>query len=164
MKNGFVSGSIPAEALIEMLKAIATIRTYLPFLTPLSPDQRQGMLKLGSGSLHFVQKVRDIVSSNLDLVPKAMNPEEFLSDVALVEALDRLRPELLALVEGMDDTRMAAGSDAMTSSIQIYGVLGKAKRTVPGLDEIVRDLGIRFRRSSRAVTPTAVADASTPQA
>ncbi len=164
MKKGFVSGAIPAEALVEMLKAIETLKKYLPFVATLSPLQRRGMLKLGSGSLHFVQQVRDIVKSNPDLVPKAMEPEEFLADVALVESLDRLMPDLMSLAEGVDDTRMAAGSDAMTAAVQVYGVLGKAKRSVPGLDEIVRGLANRFRRGSRAAADPGTPDAPTPQA
>ncbi len=162
MSKGLVSGTLSPDALAEMLAAIATLRKHLPFVAALSPVQRRGLLKLGTRSLEFVRKIRDVVKSNGDLVPKAMDVEEFLSDVALVDELDRLAPDLTSLSEAVEDTRMAAGSDAMSSAVQIYGVLAKAKRTVPGLDEIVRDLGVRFRRN-RAAAPRATAEAASPQ-
>ncbi len=152
--KGLVTGSIPATTLSIILTALATVREHLGFLIALSPDQRKTLFKMGTRSLEFVTQVRDVVASNADLVPKAMEPEEFLSDVALIEAINRILTDLLPMVEAMEDTRMAAGSDAMTSATSIYGVLQSSRKAVPGLDEVVKKLAKRFRRSGVAADVT----------
>ena len=69
---------------------------------------------------------------------------------------------LTALAGAVDDTRMAAGSDAITSAVEMYAVLGRAKRTVPGLVETVRELGVRFRKTGRNGTPEPTEAATAP--
>jgi hypothetical protein len=49
------------------------------------------------------------------------------------------------LTEQVDDTLLAVGSDAMTSSLTVYDYVKTAAKKTPGLKTIAEQLGERFK-------------------
>ena len=90
-----------------------------------------------------------MLGENPKLVPATMDVAEAQRDL---EMRDRLRPRairLSQLMARMDDTDFALGSDAMQVATQGYALLkvvGKAQ----GLDEVRKDLGVRFAKTRKA--------------
>jgi hypothetical protein len=60
------------------------------------------------------------------------------------------------LTEQVDDTLMAVGSEAMTSSLTVYDYVKTASKRTPGLKTVAEQLGERFKaikgRPTKAVS------------
>ncbi len=69
-------------------------------------------------------------------------------DLALYEALYPVLLSLTQLQELVDDTCIAAGSEAYTAALAIYNY-AKASGDVAGLDAVIDEMGRRFTRSSK---------------
>lgn len=143
--NNGISAILSPEALAEVVGAVETIRHHLPFLVPLSPRERQGRIKLGPKSVHFVRAIRTVAEENAELVSAIVDLDEFKRDVALVEAFEMFVHNLTQLHEAIDDTRVAVGGEAMMAAMRIYAVLKAARKSVPGLDQTLNEMGARFR-------------------
>ena len=146
MPKGQVSEVLSADAVRRILNAIGVIQQQLPFLVILSPEERKGILKLGPKSVKFVSSVKQMAQANPGMVPPAYDAPEFVRDVVLGEALDEFAPQLSQLAEAVSDTRMVAGSEAMTTALLLYGVFKGGRKVVPGLDGAVAEMGARFKR------------------
>jgi len=53
----------------------------------------------------------------------------------------------------IDDTRMAAGKDAMQQAIPVYNYVKTAAKTTPGLKPVAEQLGERFKRAGKTKPP-----------
>ncbi len=149
MTKGLISATLTPDALREINEAIGTIKRLLPFLLAVGPKQRVGIVKLGPKSVHFVNSVRQMADKTAKLVPEAFDLVEFARDVEIVNAIGEFAPQLEQLVEAVKDTRTVAGSEAMVTALRLYEVFKAARRTVPGLDGALAELGGRFKGSRR---------------
>ncbi len=149
MTKGLVSATLTPEALREINEAIGTIKRRLPFLLAVGPKQRLDVVKLGPKSVHFVNSVRQMADKSPELVPAAFDLVEFARDVEVVNAIGKFAPQLEQLVEAVKDTRTMAGSEAVITALRLYEVFKAARRTVPGLDGALAELGARFKGSRR---------------
>lgn len=146
MPKGCISEVLTPDARKEIADAIATLKRRLPFLLALAPKERQSMVKLGPKSVKFVSNVKRMGLDNPDLVPNAFDFPEFVKDVELVEALDPFAGQLSALAQGTEDTRMIAGSEAMTTALRLYEVFKAERQVVPGPQPALDELGARFKK------------------
>lgn len=74
-----------------------------------------------------------------------MNKEEFRKDATVVIALQPLYQVLAPLLSDIEDTRMLAGSEAMTEGKSYYGSVSlAAKAGASGAQAIYEDLSERF--------------------
>ncbi len=150
MPKGKVSEIVSSDTIAKILAAVKTINDLLPFLVALSNDERKSMLKLGPKSLKFVRDVRDMAVANPGIVLGAHDLPEFVKDVDVLEAFGKFAPQVMKLAEGIGDTQMVAGSEAMTTSLLNYGSFKSARKIVSGLDGSLGELGARFKRGPRA--------------
>ena len=151
-----ISATLPPGDAKEILAAIATIRAKLPFLIDLTPAQRHGLPKLGDKSLSFVSKAVEIAAQNEDILPKNFDLAEYQKDVALFQTLTPIVQALRQITELVDDTTLAAGSDAYAASLVVYQ-LAKIAGKGQGIDRTLDDLGKRFakRAAQKPEKPTA---------
>ena len=116
-----------------------------PYATPLTPQERQTLPKMGEKTLAFVEKSHEFAQSNPMLVPNYMNMGEFEVDYAdacgLYSAVNKTRQ----LLDNLADTQMAAGSEAFQCSLMFYhSAKAGAENNVPGAKAVYEELRKRF--------------------
>ena len=157
----YVSGSLTAAQVTAILNAVATIRTNLPFLHPLSPEDRHALPKMGQKSQPFVSQVYLAAKANPTALPASFDLAAFDTDYALWQALGPIGAQLSQLAEAFDDTMLALGSDLYSESLDAYVYLktGNAANTV---NDLRTSIGRRFaKRSTKEETPAATPAATT---
>jgi hypothetical protein len=143
-----ISATLTPEQRDAVMQAVATIKTNLPFLVDLSPEERKTLPKMGDKSRAFVSKALEVATQNPDFLPRSFDIEEFRKDVQLPETLYPLLLAIAQLHELLDDTYLAVGSEAYTAALQVYNY-AKASGNIGGLDTLVEEMGQRFARKPR---------------
>ncbi|WP_287130921.1 hypothetical protein [Candidatus Cyanaurora vandensis] len=151
-----IQATLSAADLQEIKTAIATIKQKVPFLIALTTDERRSLMKMGNKSLAFVTKSLNAAQSNPGILPASFDLPGYTQDVELVTNLNEILTSLLQLTEQVDDTVLATGSEAMSSSLTIYDYVKTAAKKQPGLKSIAEELGERFKAlgKRRSTTPT----------
>ncbi len=155
MQN-LVSLNLSAQDLADVDNAIATLRRVFAQMIALQPSQRRDLYKMGDKSEVFCRQTLAVLAANPQIIPPNLNLAEAQADLA---ALDQLRPrlqQLEQLVERVDDTALALGSDIITVALEGYGLL-KVSGKSEALKGARKDLSARFAKSSRAAEPATAA-------
>jgi len=100
---------------------------------------------MGDRSEAFCREAVAAFGEHADVLPRNFDLDGYRGDL---EAFDALRPRRLSLarlLEKMEHTEMALGSDLMTASLEGYAVL-KISGRATGLDGVREALGSRFSR------------------
>jgi hypothetical protein len=148
MSQNLVTLTLADADLAEINAALGTLETKLRGLIDLSPQERQELSKMGPKSEQFVRQTLVLVRENASALPGNFDLAEAENDL---KAIDQLRPRLArlrVLVEKMDDTSVALGSDAMGAALVAHGVLKFSGRG-QGLDELHGQMSSRFKRGRR---------------
>jgi len=145
-----ISATVSAADKQAVRTAVTAIRTTLPFLVNLTPDERKNLYKTGPNSLSFVQNSLQAAKNNPGILPGNFSATEFESDVNLLADLTDLGMLLTQLASELDDTRLAVGSEAMGEATQVYNYVKAAAKTTPGLKPVADQLGERFQRANAA--------------
>lgn len=149
VKN-LVSASITAADKTAILAAIDVIKTKLPFLIALTPEERRGGFKLGDKTIPFLEKVTEYATSHPAFVPGFVSAAEMNKDFQIAKDMKDFLQLLRPLVQGMDDTQMEAGIEALWPAMSYYdSVKSAAARDVPGARAIYDDLRKRFPGAPR---------------
>lgn len=114
-----------------------------PMLVPLDAISRRRLVKMGDASEAFCRKSRDAMGKNRGLLPPSLDVDEMGRDLDTHDALNARLVRLVQLVEKIQDTDMAPGSDAMVAALEGYAFLKIAGKG-EGLDGLRRELGKRF--------------------
>jgi hypothetical protein len=157
MPDNRISASLSQADRQAVLDALNTIRTKLPFLIDLSPEERRTLPRMGDKSRGFVAQALEVAEQNPDILPRSFDVSEMRKDVELLSALSPVLAALAQLNELVDDTYMAVGSEAYAAALLVYQ-FARAAGKGSALDSALDALGQRFARKSRS----APADKSTP--
>ena len=141
-----VSQAIPASVLADVLQNVRDARKKLaPYLTPLTPEQRSDLPKMGDKSLAFVTKAADYAQTLGSLMPQYLDVTGLVTDAGVSADLLPVYQELLGLTTDVESTRMQAGSEGYTASLVAYGALKTAAhQNQPGAQAAVAELETRF--------------------
>lgn len=125
--------------------AVGAIRTNLPFLFGLTPEERRRLSKMGPESQAFAETTLDLARQNPDILPASFPLTDFEEDLALYDAMEEVFLAIQSLYEEIRDTRTQAGSEAWAAARAIYYY---AQGSVVGgqLDDALQQLGLRFAR------------------
>lgn len=131
--------------------AITSVNEVLePKLISLTTGDRVERMKMGDGSVSFVEKVLDYAQSNPEFAPPYMNVPELAIDLNAVKDLQSIYRPLVQLVKLLDDSILLSGSEAMVASLSYYASIRTAsKMNIPNAKPIYDDLKKRFARSRR---------------
>ena len=136
------------------MEAITSIRETLPFLIDLSLEVHQGMPKLGDRNQTFTRNALEISTQIPDFLPRSFDIEEMRRNLELLEALQPILLALMHVQELIEDTAVAAGSEAYRAALEVCRC-ARASGSVAGLDNLVEEMGQRFaQQSSRGRTST----------
>jgi hypothetical protein len=153
MPDNRVSAVLSETDRQALLAAIETIRTKLPFLIDLSPEQRRSLPKMGDKSRAFVGKALAIAQQNSNFLPRSFDVEEMARDVTLAEALWPVMAALTRLQEQVTDTYTEVGSEAYSAALVVYQY-GRNSGDGESLEGLLDDMGQRFARKSRSTKTT----------
>ncbi|NJM72821.1 MAG: hypothetical protein HC862_23255 [Scytonema sp. RU_4_4] len=149
-----ISAILSTEDIQQIKAALQTVQQKMPFLITLSTEERHKLFKMGDKSLAFVNNSITAAVSNPNILPASFNLEEFIRDYQLAATLTELLIALRQLSEQVDDTLLAVGSEAMSSSLTVYDYVKTAAKKTPGLKSLSEQLGERFKAiRSKSVKP-----------
>ena len=151
-----IAATLSPEDIQEIKAALQTVQRKMPFLITLSTEERRKLVKMGDKSLAFVNNSITAAQSNREILPATFDVEELVQDYQLAAALTELLTSMQQLTEQVDDTLMAVGSEAMTSSLTVYDYVKTASKKTPGLKTVAEQLGERFKaigKGKSAKTP-----------
>ncbi|MDR2292847.1 MAG: hypothetical protein LBE11_05160 [Prevotellaceae bacterium] len=142
---------IPPQVLAQAQSKIDEANALLaPYLLVLSPDERHSLPKMGDKTLSFVEKAFDYARHYPALCPSYLNIEEFDIDMADATGLRTIHISAQQLSDSIDDTSMAAGSEAYQAALVFYNAVKiAAAQDIPGAKEIYNDLKSRFPSTKR---------------
>ncbi len=152
-----LSATLSEATKTTILKKISEIRALLPFLLNLTPDERQGLPKLGSRTLAFDEQCASYMEQNPSLVPGFVDLTELAMDRALRIPLNDIAREVSSLAGSVEDTCTLVGHETYMAELAFYqSVRQAAKRGIPGAQTILDDLRERFPGSvlTPATPPT----------
>ena len=147
MQN-LVSLTLSTQDLADFDAAIATLRRLTANLRALEPSKRRHLNKMGEKSEFFCRQTLNVLAANPQVVPSTLDVAEAQRDLLAVE---QLRPRLVQLeqiLERMDDTVTALGSDVIVAAIEGYALLGVTGKT-EGLKAARRELSARWAKGPR---------------
>ncbi|MEH2149950.1 hypothetical protein [Nostoc sp.] len=140
-----IAATLSPQDIQEIKAALQTVQRKMPFLITLSTEERRKLVKMGDKSLAFVNNSITAAQSNREILPATFDVEELVQDYQLAAALTELLTSMQQLTEQVDDTLMAVGSEAMTSSLTVYDYVKTASKKTPGLKTVAEQLGERFK-------------------
>lgn len=149
-----ISATLAAGAITAINGAIATIRTNLPFLMSLTPEERKKLPKLGDGRVALLEDALPLMVANPDLVPSYTQIAEVTKDGDLRDALDPIFNSIATLCQDVEDTEMIVGSELYNAIRGFYlNCREAAKRGVATAQAVVDVLAKYFARPGRPPTP-----------
>lgn len=148
MPDNRISAALSQADRQAVLDAVNTIRTKLPFLVDLSPEERRSLPRMGDKSRGFVAQALEVATQNPDILPRSFDVEEMRKDVELLGALAPILAALAQLNELVDDTVMAVGSEAYASALLVYQ-FARAAGKGSALDTALDGMAQRFARKTR---------------
>jgi hypothetical protein len=156
MTQNMISLNLTDADLTGIDEALAVLEQRLAPLVGLTPDERRGLVKMGEKSETFCRETLVVLAQNPRLLPPSFDLAEARNDLA---QLDHLRPcaaRLRRLLEKIDDSETALGSDVMTAALEGYALL-KVSGKGAGLDALRQGMSARFARKSRIKAVAAAA-------
>jgi len=124
--------------------ALAALAAALPCLINLTAAERATLNRLGESNLAFVVKALVIAEAHPEILPASFTLDAFRHDVELVDRLYAIRHALRRLCGRLDDTCLAAGSEAYGAALQVYRYAKLQQLASSALGGTVDELGRRF--------------------
>ncbi len=141
-----LSATIPAAKLAEALDLLKQARAVLdPFLHPLTPDERQSIVKMGDKSMGFMGKLLDYATNSPTFVPAFISVAELQQDVDMAVGLAPLDQYAAQLALDLNSTVLVAGAEGMGAALPVYkNIKFMADMKQPGAQAAYDDLSQRF--------------------
>lgn len=155
--NNIISLNLTTEEDEAIKQAISTLNTtLLPKLITLTKEERIELPKMGDKTLAFTTKANEYTAQNEALVPPYFSVEEFTTDLNATTQLRGYAQQLAPLMEALDDSTMAAGSEAYQAALLFYSIIKTAaENNVPGAKVIANELSQRFSWRTKQEPDTA---------
>jgi hypothetical protein len=147
---------IPADVIELVRQKLNEIKFALaPYAVTLTPKERRDKNKMGEKTFTFVEKAHDYAVENPALVPPYLDMQKFNVDFADAHNLWTIRNDSEQVHEMIDDTAMAAGSEALDASLVFYNSTKVATaQDVSGAKAVYDELKKRFVRKKRSANDT----------
>lgn len=124
-----LSVKLSAEQKNDIIGKLVDLKSVLPFLISLTVKERISLRKLGGKRKGFLIDIHTLAKAHPDAIPKVVDIEEFGIDAQLFADLSDIMGYLLPIYEGMQDTILAVGSEALKAADICYGNLKLAEKS-----------------------------------
>ena len=137
----------------DVLTALSTIESKMPFLITLTLEERKKLLRYGDKSLAFIENTLSVAQQFPDILPASFPKDEFAKDVALLRQLTKVQFVADLTMEKMHDTKAAVGAEAMQAGLIVYELAKSAQRYNQTMKSVVEQLGQRFEALGKRPNP-----------
>jgi hypothetical protein len=121
-----------------------------PYLLALTPAERHELPKMGEKTIGFVEKAYDFALKNPNLVQAYLDMGAFGADFSDAHGLWTLLNSIQQLEQGVNDTELAAGSEAYQAALAFYKYIKMAaEQDIQGAKAIYDALKPRFPGGKR---------------
>jgi hypothetical protein len=141
-----------AEQTTAINAAVSDLEATLVSMEAATPKERRDLVKLGPRSREFAELALTVARDHTSLLPAGLDLPALERDAAAYVHLQAVRVRLEALLTRVSDTCMFAGSDWMNGAHTVYRAL-RAHGEGSGLDQVIQDLGRRFKKTSPVPDP-----------
>ena len=108
--------------------------------------------KMNVNNKVFTEDAINAALNNPTLFPNFVNVDEMNNDLRLFEKMDELVVVLRQLLERVSDTQLLAGSEAYSSALAVYKIIGAAADAgIEGTKAIYDQLKARFTRPASVI-------------
>ncbi|MBL8257534.1 hypothetical protein J2X02_001999 [Pseudoxanthomonas japonensis] len=145
MTQNRIAMTFQTDRLERIDGSLIALEADLDLLIALTPEERLELLKMGDKSRAFCEKALEVAGQHAGLMPRDFDIEAFRQDHLALAALRPRLARMAYLMQRMEDTERALGSDIMAAALEVYGVLKVAGKD-QGVDEARNALAERFSR------------------
>ena len=138
-----------AKAAIEI--AVETIRTNLPFLINLDPDDRKKKRKTGTKREGYVVGVYDASVAHGEVIPPTFSLDEWTKDEVLNTVLKGVYSLVGNLAENISDTLLQIGSERIKQADTCIDYLKTAAKGNAALTDEVNHIAETFAGQGRRI-------------
>ena len=151
-----ISAEITDEVKAQILTKCQEIKDLLPFLINLSPDEKRGILTIGTERSAMDDNFATEMGSHPALVPDYVDISEITRDRELRGDLLEILQRFREVSKALEDTAHVAGSDVLLGYLSFYNnVQQAAKRGVAGANSLLENMARFFPRNRRNQAPPA---------
>ena len=143
MTQNLVSLDLGTEDIAAIDKALDILEAKFDRFVTLTPDQIRRLNKMGDKSEAFCRQATVVLEENPQLIPPGFSVAELRQDVT---DLDLMRPRFLRLrelLQKVDSTEMALGSDIINAALEGYGYMKMGGKSA-GLDGLRESMSVRY--------------------
>lgn len=145
MTQNRIAMTFQTDRLERIDGSLIALEADLDLLIALTPEERLELVKMGDKSRAFCEKALEVAGQHAGLMPRDFDIEAFRQDHLALAALRPRLARMAYLMQRMEDTERALGSDIMAAALEVYGVLKVAGKD-QGVDEARNALAERFSR------------------
>jgi hypothetical protein len=144
-----LSGELSPLAIQIIQEAVEATKEQMPFLITLTAQERQRIFKMRDKSLAFVENCLLAAKGNPDILPGTFDVVAYEKVVKLAFSLNEVASNVNQLASQVDDTLMAARSEAIHASVEVYHYVQAAQKKKPGLKAVAEQLSARFAKKAK---------------
>jgi len=149
MAQNLISGKLTEENITQIKNTFASIKTIIPFLKPLADKDKKGLIRLGDYYEPLVKDGCNITEQYPSIFPGTFNAAEYKSDYELYCVLKPIVAIGKEILSAIEDTMIAAGSDALMATFEVYGYVQSNIGEIAGLQETAGRMAEYFPRKSK---------------
>lgn len=143
MTQNLISLDLGVDDIAAIDKALEILEARLDRFVVLTPDQIRHLNKMGDKSEAFCRQAAVVLEENPQLIPPGFSVAELRQDIT---DLDLMRPRFLRLrelLQKVDSTEMALGSDIINAALEGYGYMKMGGKSA-GLDGLRESMSVRY--------------------
>lgn len=152
MPNPNLSQELTDAQINDVKTHLENAKSILSFLVNLTPRERKKLFKMGPKSVSFVEFALDVAKNHPSIVPSSFSVAEFEKDVKLTKSLQDINMLSKPLSEGISDTYLLAGSEAMKQANFIYEQVKIAAKHDSAMDQLRVELKRRYEKTKTKST------------
>lgn len=156
MSQNYGDRHVSAEKWALISEKVEAFMTELgEALSPVTEDQKLRAVRMGDGSVAFVEQAVEVAVKNPGMLPRNFDVDELQRDMVSRQRLHSLRLDLMKVLEKVHNAEVAHGSDAMSGALEVYNFTKSAEGE--GVESLRKMMGKRFERSPQqdVVAPVA---------
>lgn len=147
MSQNLISATLSAQDAAEVQQHLLNAKAKLSFLLSLQTDDVITLFKVGNAYLPFIDLAYQTTIAHPEILPGVFDKDEFIRDYKLLSALRPIFNQVNELLESVQKTFTAVGSDAMIEALDVYNAVKQNKDKVPGLAATAEQMAVFFKKT-----------------
>ena len=133
--------------------SVTTAQSKLPFLITLTTKEKSRLRKMGPKSVEYVNQTLMAATNFPKYMPASFDTQTLGEHTKLIEQLLDIQMVTASFLESLNDTIIAASSDAMVAADEVYGLLKSAAKHDSAVKTVVSEMAKRFEGQGKLKSP-----------